>query len=144
MPSRHKPRPDNPSLSDDFLNFRVYGTPITIQFYDRNHELSPDITRLCLRQAQDASHAHLDSGLDDTPVGTHALSYSAGTSSESVHLELSPKPQLTWGTWAKVVDSLDIVQATIEYKEVYFVILWELSPGWHRTDGVGKMWETWR
>ena len=144
MLSRHKAKTYTPSLSDDFLNFRVYGTPITIQFYGRNHKLSPEKTRLCLRQAQDASHAHLDAGLDDTPVGTHALSYSAGTSSESVHLELSPKPQLTWGTWGQIVDSLDIVQATVEYEELYFVILWELSPGSYRTDGVGKMWETWR
>ena len=106
--------------------------------------MSPDATRLCLRQVRDGCDAHHGSGLDDTPVGTHALSYSAGTTSESVHLELSPKPHLTWGTWAKVVDTLDIVQATVEYKELYFAILWEVSPMWQRVDGVGRMWETWR
>ena len=142
MPSRHKPRTYTSSLSDDFLNFRIYGTPITVQFYNMIDNLPPNLTQVCLRQAASICNARHTSGLGDTAVGTHALSYSADNDPESVLLMLSPRPQLTWDTWAKVVDSLFIVQAYNEYKELYFIILWDLSPGSDRVDGVGKMWET--
>ena len=142
MLSRNKPRTDTPSLSDEFFNFRIYGTPITVQFYDRNHKMSPDLTRRCLTQAASVCNARHITGMDHTAVGTRALSYSASTTTQSVHLELSPQPQLTWGMWTKVVTSIFIVQGYVEYNELYFIIISELSPGSHRTDGVGRMWET--
>ena len=39
-----------------------------------------------------------------------------------------------------MVTALFTVQEYLEYQELHFIIMWELSQGKTRVDGIGRMW----
>lgn len=129
-----------PIFSSNPLNFRVQGTPIIIEFHSIHGGLPGTLTRACLKAAANVCTLHQTAGDGATALGVHAYTYSAGTVPSDVNLVLVPQPQLIWRTWARVVDAVSFVQSYLEYKELLFTILWEVSPGQVRVDGVGRMW----
>ena len=84
------------SLPVEPLDFRIYDTPMSIQFHNILDVLPGRLTRACLKQAVDVCTARRISGHGFKPLGPRAYSYSAGTSPESVHLVLVPQLRLTW------------------------------------------------
>ncbi|CAD6591224.1 MAG: hypothetical protein ASARMPREDX12_005068 [Alectoria sarmentosa] len=129
-----------PSFSSNYLNFRVQGTPIIIQFHSIHGRLPGAVTRACLQAAANVCTLAQIAGEGATALGVHAYTYGAGTVPNDVNLVLVPQPQLIWRTWTRVVDAVFFVQSYLEYKELLFTILWEVSPGQVRVDGVGRMW----
>ena len=111
-----------------------------IQFHDIAEPLSVWSTQGCIQQAVAACTAHRISGQGLLAVGPDALSYNAGTVPDAVHFVLVPGPALIWINWARLALGIASVQVHLEYKELQFSLMWELSPGQLRIDGVGRIW----
>ena len=105
----------------DPWDFRIPGSPLTVEFYGYSDPVSLTHFEKCIREAEGDIATQVSTGNAGSSLGTRLIRYTAS----SVDLVLIPDERLTWRMWTRVPSVIQYYLGHNGLKGAQFIILWD-------------------